>query len=347
VSDPVSNSSASEQAKIAQANIAQAVLEPAPGIPPFVLLAGVVAVLALYPLIFGQFMNFGVSTLLFAGFALAWDILGGWTGQNSLGNAVFVGIGAYAVAILVENGFGPWIGILVGVIVSVALAWVWGSMTFRLRGSYFTLSTIAVAEIIRLIALNEDWLTSGAEGKNLANLPSLFGLDLFNRRVEFYLVLAFVTGMLIFGHWLKGSRLGYYLRAVREDEDGAMALGINPTRAKLTAFMLVGAFTAIGGSLYVIFLGRIDPDTALIVPVSIQIALLAIIGGRGTIYGPLVGAILIAVPSEIFRSQLGEANLLVYGILIVTVIIFLPKGIVGALEERLYKLRHPLEGKKS
>jgi branched-chain amino acid transport system permease protein len=325
--------------------ISQAVLEPAPGIPPYVLLAGVIALLALYPFIFGQFMNFGVSTLLFAGFALAWDILGGWTGQNSLGNAVFVGIGAYTVAILAEQGIMPWFGIPIGMVISALLAAGWGYMTFRLRGSYFTLSTIAVAEIIRSIALNEDWLTSGAEGKNLPNLPTLFGLDLFNRRVEYFLVLAFVAGMLIFGHWLKGSRLGYYLRAVREDEDGAMALGINPTRAKLTAFMLVGAFTAIGGGLYVIFLGRIDPDTALVVPVSIQIALLAIIGGRGTIYGPLVGAILIAVPSEIFRSQLGEANLLVYGILIVTVIIFLPKGIVGALEDRLYKLRHPLEGK--
>lgn len=311
------------------------------------LLAVVIFALGLYPLIFGQFMNFGVSTLLFAGFALAWDILGGWTGQNSLGNAVFVGIGAYAVAILAGLGIAPWWGVLAGIGIAVALAWAWGSVTFRLRGSYFTLSTIAVAEIIRLIALNEDWLTSGAEGKNLTTLPTLFGLDLFDRRVEFYLVLLFVAGLLLFGHWLKGSRLGYYLRAVREDEDGAMALGINPARAKVTAFMLVGAFTAIGGSLYVIFLGRIDPDTALVIPVSIQIALLAIIGGRGTVYGPLVGAILIAVPSEIFRSQLGEANLLVYGILIVAVIVFLPKGIVGTLEERLYRRRHPLERKSS
>ena len=139
MSDPTSSSASTLQ------STAQAVLEPAPGIPPFVLLGIVVAVLALYPFIFGQFMNFGVSTLLFAGFALAWDILGGWTGQNSLGNAVFVGIGAYTVAILAEQGIAPWFGIPVGMIISALLAAGWGYMTFRLRGSYFTLSTIAVA----------------------------------------------------------------------------------------------------------------------------------------------------------------------------------------------------------
>jgi branched-chain amino acid transport system permease protein len=312
-------------------------------VPPMAVLALVIFVLGLYPLVFGQFMNFGVSMLLFAGFALAWDILGGWTGQNSLGNAVFVGIGAYAVAILAQFGIPPWWGLLVGIAVSGLLAWGWGALTFRLRGSYFTLSTIAVAEIVRLIALNEDWLTSGSEGKNLPNLPTLFGLDLFDRRVEYYLVLLFVAGLLLFGHWLKGSKLGFYLRAVREDEDGAMALGINPARAKLTAFVIMGMFTAIGGALWVVYLGRVDPDTALVIPVSIQIALLAIIGGRGTIYGPLVGAILIAVPSEIFRSVLKEANLLVYGILIVLVIVYLPKGIVGTLEYWWYRRNHPLE----
>jgi branched-chain amino acid transport system permease protein len=303
----------------------------------------VILVIGLYPLIFGQFMNLGISMLLFAGFALAWDILGGWTGQNSLGNAVFVGLGAYSVAILNQFGIAPWWGVLVGVAVSGVLAWGWGALTFRLRGSYFTLSTIAVAEIVRLIALNEDWLTSGSEGKNLSNLPTLFGLDLFDRRVEFYLVLLFVGGLLAFGHWLKNSKLGFYLRAVREDEDSAMALGINPARAKLTAFVLMGMFTSIGGGLWLLYLGRIDPDTALVIPLSIQIALLAIIGGRGTIYGPLVGAFIIGVPSEIFRSVLKEANLLVYGVLIVLVIVYLPKGIVGTLEERLYKRQHPLE----
>jgi branched-chain amino acid transport system permease protein len=313
---------------------------------PYFTLFLVIAALALYPFVFGRYMNLGISILLFAGFALAWDILGGWTGQNSLGNAAFVGIGAYSIAILALIGVAPWWGLLVGIALSALVAWGWGAMTFRLRGSYFTLSTIAVAEILRLVALNEDWLTHGSEGINLPRLPTLFGLDLFERRIEFYLVLLYVAGLLLFGLWLRRSKLGYYFRAVREDEDGAMALGINPTRAKIVAFILVGAFTSIGGGLWIIYLGRIDPDTAMIVAVSIQIALLAIIGGRGTVYGPLVGAFLIGVPSEVFRSQLREANLLVYGILIVIVIVYLPKGVVGALEHYLYRRNHPLERNK-
>ncbi len=311
---------------------------------PWYTLAIVVAVMALYPLVFGTFMNFGISTLLLAGFALSWDILGGWTGQNSLGHAALVGIGAYTVTLLAEkSGLAPWWGTLAGMALAALFAWGWGALTFRLRGSYFTLSSIAVAEIVRLFVLNESWLTNGAEGKFMPDLPKPFGLDLFDRKVEFYLALGFVALVLIYLHWLKASRLGFYLKAVREDEDGAMALGVNPTRAKIIAFATSAAFCALGGSLYAIFLQAFEPENLLLISFSIQIALLAIIGGRGTIYGPLVGAIIIGVPSEVFRSQLQEANLLVYGVLIVLVIMYLPKGAMGAVEHWWYRRNHPLE----
>ncbi len=314
---------------------------------PWWTLLMVVLVMALYPLAFGKFMNFGITTLLLAGFALSWDILGGWTGQNSLGHAALVGVGAYTMTLLAEKfGVAPWWGTIAGMGLAALFAWGWGSLTFRLRGSYFTLSSIAVAEIVRLFALNESWLTNGAEGKFVPDLPKVFGLDLFDRKVEFYLALGFVAVVLIFLHWLKGARLGFYLKAVREDEDGAMALGVNPTRAKVVAFAISAAFCALGGSLYAIFLQAFEPENLLLTAFSIQIALLAIIGGRGTLYGPLVGAVLIAVPSEIFRSQLQEANLLVYGILIVVVIVYLPKGIMGAVETWWYRRNHPLEQKR-
>jgi branched-chain amino acid transport system permease protein len=157
------------------------------------------------------------------------------------------------------------------------------------------------------------------------------------------MVLVFVAIVLGFAHYLKYSKLGFYLKAVREDEEGAMALGVNPARAKLIAFAVSAAFAALGGSLYAIYLQAFEPDTFLLTAVSIQIALLAIIGGRGTIYGPLVGSFVLAIPSEFFRSQLQEANLLVYGILIVAVILYLPKGVMGTLEHWLYKKNHPLE----
>jgi branched-chain amino acid transport system permease protein len=314
---------------------------------PMYTLALVIGILALYPVFFGQFMNFGVATLLLAGFALSWDILGGWTGQNSLGNAAFVGVGAYTVTLLAERGVHPALGALVGVLFSSLLAWGWGAATFRLRGSYFTLSTIAVAEIIRLFILNEAWLTGGAEGKFMPDLPKIFGLDLFDRKVEYYLVLLFVLLVLLFTHWMRYSRMGFYFKAVREDEDGAMALGVNPNKAKQLAFVCSAAFTGLGGAIYAIFLQAFEPETFLLIAFSIQVALLAIIGGRGTIYGPLVGAFLIAVPSEIFRDQLKEANLLVYGILIVVIVIYLPKGILGSLEYWAYRKNHPLEKGKA
>jgi branched-chain amino acid transport system permease protein len=315
---------------------------PTRKIPPFVIFAVVIGLLGLYPVVFGSFMNFGISTLLLGGLALSWDILGGWTGQNSLGHAALIGIGAYTMTLLTEAlHISPFFGVLAGMIFASAIAWGWGSMTFKLRGSYFTLSSIAVAEIFRALVLNESWLTNGAEGKSLNALPLPDWL--FQRIPEYYLVLGFVALVLGFGHYLKFSRLGFYLKAVREDEDGAMALGVNPARAKLVAFAISAAFAALGGSLYAMYLQAFEPESFLSLSVSIQIALLAIIGGRGTIYGPLVGSVALAIPSEIFRSQLQEANLLVYGILLVAIILYLPKGILGTLEHYWYKRNHPLE----
>lgn len=297
-----------------------------------------IAALALYPLVFGQYMNFGIATLLLGGLALAWDILGGWAGQNSLGHAALVGIGAYTMTLLAERaGLAPWWGALAAMALAAAVAWAWGALTFRLRGPYFTLSTIAVAEIFRLFAINESWLTNGAEGKFVPDLPAPFGLDLFDRRTQYYLALGFVALVVAFLHWMRAARLGYYLRAVREDEDGAMALGVNPTRAKLVAFAASAAFAALGGSVYALFLSAFEPDNLLTLAFSIQIALIAIIGGRGTVWGPLVGALALRLPEELFRQQLGEANLLVYGVLIVVVILFVPRGIVGALQDWAYR----------
>ncbi len=309
---------------------------------PLMVFALVIGLLALYPIVFGSFMNFGISTLLLGGLALSWDIVGGWTGQNSLGHAALVGIGAYTMTLLAEAlHLSPFFGTIAGMMLAALVAWGWGSLTFRLRGSYFTLSSIAVAEIIRLIVLNESWLTNGAEGKSLStfDLPDF----LYERKPEYYLVLGFVALVLLFGHYLKFSKLGFYLKAVREDEESAMALGVNPAKAKLIAFAISAAFTALGGSLYAIYLQAFEPDTFLLTATSIQIALLAIIGGRGTIYGPLVGSFVLAIPSEFFRSQLQEANLLVYGILIVVVILYLPKGVMGTLEHWFYKKNHLLD----
>lgn len=296
----------------------------------YIIFAGLVLVGILYPQMFPGYLSVAITLLLYAGWATAWDILGGWAGQVSLGHASFVGLGAYFVAVgTSHHEIAPWWTILMALAAAAVLAYLWGRLTFKLKGPYFTLSTIAIAEIFRLIAINEGWLTGGATGVFIMTLPEPFGLDLFSRQVNYYLALAFAAITVLAVMLISRSKFGYQLRAVREDEDSAMASGINPTTVKLKAFMLSGALTALGGGIYAIFLSFIEPHIIFYLLLSVQIALTAIIGGRGTIWGPCVGALLIVGSGEIFRTTFAEANMLIYGLLIMVVVIFMPRGIVG------------------
>lgn len=297
-----------------------------------VILAGGVA----YPYVFPGYLTVAITILLFVGWATSWDILGGWAGQVSLGHASFVGLGAYFVAIgQTDYGLAPWWSAMLAMAAAAALAYLWGHITFGLRGPYFTLSTIAFAEIFRLIAINENWLTGGATGVFIASFPEPFGIDLFSRTSQFYLALGFALLVLGVVIALSRRRFGYQLRAVREDESSAMAAGIDPTVVKLKAFMLSGALTALGGGIYGMFLSFIEPHVMFYLILSIQIALTAIIGGRGTIWGPAAGAVLLVGAGEIFRTTFAQANLLIYGILILAVVLFLPRGLIGEFSRRL------------
>lgn len=294
-----------------------------------------VAVLALalvYPQVFPAYLAIPITLLLFAGWATSWDLIGGWAGQVSLGHSAFVGLGAYFVAIGAERfGIAPWWGLLIGVLASAVFALVWGGLTFRLRGPYFALSTIAVAEILRLVAINEKWLSGGATGVFISTLPEPFGIDLFSRTVHYYLALAFAAGVLLVVTLIARGRFGYQLRAVREDEDSAMAAGINPTAVKIKAFMLSGALTAVGGGIYGLYLSFMEPHVMFNLLLSVQIALIAIVGGRGTIWGPAIGAAVLVGAGEVFRTVFAQANMLVYGLLILAVVLFFPRGIAGEL----------------
>jgi branched-chain amino acid transport system permease protein len=288
-----------------------------------------------YPAIFPNNLTIAISVLLFAGWATSWDLLGGWNGQVSLGHASFVGLGAYFVAIgQSQFGLAPWWTMAMAAAVAAVLAYFWGWLTFSLRGPYFSLSTIAVAEILRLVAINEEWLSGGATGVFIATLPEPFGIDLFSRTAQFYMALAFATVVISTVIVISRARFGYQLRAVREDEDSAMAAGIDPTATKLKAFMLSAALTSIGGGIYGIVLAFIEPHVIFALLLSVQIALTAIIGGRGTIWGPAVGALVLIGAGEMFRTTFAEANMLIYGILILVVVLFVPRGIVGELARR-------------
>lgn len=299
-----------------------------------------------YPFVLPGYLTVGITMLLFIGWATSWDILGGWAGQVSLGHSFFVGLGAYFVALGQSRyGLAPWWSMMLAILAAAALAYVWGRITFGLRGPYFALSTIAFAEIFRLIAINEKWLTGGATGVFIASLPEPFGIDLFSRWTQYYLALAFALITVGIVALISTRRFGYQLRAVREDENSAMASGIDPTAVKLKAFMLSGAMTAVGGGIYGIFLSFLEPHVLFYLLLSVQIALTAIIGGRGTVWGPAVGAVLLILSGEVFRTTFAQANLLIYGMLILAIVLFLPRGILGEVSRRLVRRRYARSAK--
>lgn len=307
----------------------------------YTILLGLTVLAALYPVVSSSYITIALTVLMFAGWATSWNILGGWAGQLSLGHATFVGLGAYFVAIGASQfGMAPWWSILIGMAVAGVLAFLWGKLTFGLRGPYFTLSTIAIAEIIRLVAINEGWLTGGASGVFIDTLPEPFGLDLFDKTVQYYLMLIYAVITIGITIFISTRKFGFQLKAVRDNEEAAMAAGINPTEIKLKAFVLSAMLTALGGGVYGIFLSFIEPHIIFNLLLSVQIALTVIIGGRGTVWGPAVGAALLIISGEVFRTVFEQANMLVYGVLILVVILVLPKGIVGEYAHRLIRRKY-------
>lgn len=266
---------------------------------------------------------------LFATLGLAWNLVGGYTGQLSLGHAAFFGIGAYGLALL-SKSVSPWLAIGGGVVLALVAAVIIGSVSFRLRGPYFCLATIAFAEVVRLIAKNLPNVTGGDVG---VSVVSLFPR---NTMVSFYYACVVLT-MAAFAitYWVERSRFGYYLMAIREDEDTALSVGVNTARVKLWALMLSAALSALAGALYASLFLYIVPDPVLGIELSVEIAILPMLGGAGTLLGPLVGALVLETANEVFKNIFKEAHLLIYGILVVLVVLFLPEGIVGTLMRKL------------
>jgi branched-chain amino acid transport system permease protein len=271
---------------------------------------------------------------LFAALGLAWDLVGGYAGQLSLGHAAFFGLGAYSLALLTERGVPLWLAVFVGALIATAFAAVIGRIMFRLRGPYFTLASIAAAEVLRLLATNLE-ITKGAIG---VATPALFTGHYFWRWFYFSAVVLAVLTFLV-NAWVSQSRFGYYLMAIREDEDTASAVGIDTASYKNRSLLISAFVTALGGTLYASAFQFIIPDNVFTIDISLQVAIITMLGGAGTLLGPIVGAILLLSASEIFKNQFKESHLLIYGILIVVVVLFLPEGIMGGFKQLANRLR--------
>ena len=290
----------------------------------------------------------------------SWNILGGYTGQYSVGHAAYFGVGAYTTMMLLQfRQTPPWYGVWAGAAAALVIALIIGSICFRLRGPYFVLASIAVAEIVRVSALNLKNITNGAEGILVTEIPpwTVGGATItdWQSKVPFYYVgLVFALVIILVSRVVLRSKLGYYFQAIREDQDAAHSLGINLTLYKNAALSISAIFTSLAGSLYAVYVGFIDPGTVFGLDVSVQILMIAIIGGIGTIFGPVVGALVLVPLSEALRSNviaqglinsglvhqdskvgaflkenLAHAHVLIYGILVVIVILFMPEGVLG------------------
>jgi branched-chain amino acid transport system permease protein len=296
----------------------------------------VTTLLALVPLVTTSnvVLNFLVSALLIALVGQGWNLLGGYGGQYSFGHAAFFGTGAYATAILqLRYGVNAWVAFGLAIAAGALVGAIIGALSFRsgLKGSYFALVTLAFAEVLRIIASVAP--VTGAGVGLLVKLDLRPEAFQFQSRVPFYLIaLALVAVAMIVVRLIEDSRFGAYLVALRENEEAAKALGVNVIEVKLIAMTISAAITAAGGGFYTQYFLFVDSGIAYGPWISIEALLAPIIGGVGTVFGPLLGALVVKALGELAKLVTGDApglDLVIYGGVLVLVVAFAPRGIAG------------------
>jgi branched-chain amino acid transport system permease protein len=304
--------------------------------------AVVLALLFVLPVSIGDAFIYHVfiTICLFAALSTAWNIVGGFAGQLSLGHAIFYGIGAYAGIMLMNASITPWIGMFVGAASAAIVAAAISYPCFRLHGPFFALATIAILEVFRVLALHFREFTGGANGMMV---PLKIGWEwmIFRDRMP-SLIIAFGLMLVTIGvsYWIRSHRWGFYLVATRERESAANSAGVRTVRMRLIAVMISAALTAAAGTFHAMYLTFIEPEAVFSLTLSIQIAMFALIGGLGTVFGPLLGTILVVPITELARGWLGAEAIglhgFVYGTVLVLVVLFVPNGIMG-LASRLFR----------
>jgi branched-chain amino acid transport system permease protein len=300
-----------------------------------ILIFGVLLAAAASVLQSGVLLTFLMMSLYAVLLSQSWNILGGYGGQLSFGHALFFGVGAYTQAIAqLSWGWNPWLALPFAIVFGVVVGLVVGALAFRggLKGSYFALVTLAFAEVARILAVSVSF-TGGGVGLMVPLHASAANLQFGTRRGYVYLLLAFVMVALIVTAWLRHSRFGAYLQAVRDNEDAARAIGVDPVRVKLGAIALSAAFMSAAGACYVQMFQYIDAGIAFGSAISIEALLGVIVGGVGTLWGPVLGAALLYVLGELTRNLFGELpgiSMVIYGVVLVVIVMFLPRGITGA-----------------
>jgi branched-chain amino acid transport system permease protein len=312
------------------------------------------AALLVYPLVFSGafYRDIGVTFLLAAISASAWNIIGGYAGQVSVGHSMFFGLGAYTPLVFYTLwGWPPMTAIPAAIVLSIGLSLLIGMPTFRLTGHYFSMATLAVAELIRIFTgtWNLVGAAIGLQGPAIAR--GWWDLTFRSELPYYYLFLAVLAFLLAVTSFIERRRFGFYLRAIKASERAARSLGVPVRRTKMQALALSAAFTSIAGSLYVIKTGFIDPDSAFGILISVQMVIIAALGGAGTLFGPLVGALLLIPLQSATNTWFGGGGsgltYILYGGIIVLIARFEPGGlfdlwnrVAPTLRDTLRKRRH-------
>jgi len=290
----------------------------------WILLLGALVVLAAVPW-FGSdvLVQFGINALLLAVLAQGWNIIGGYTGYASFGNSVFYGLGSYGVAIAMVQWNLPFAaGMVFGVVLAVAFAFLLGLPVLRLKGHYFAIATLALAQIMAAIVSN---LSIAGQNIGLV-LPPLNDDRLFY--VLSLILLAAATATV---YWLTRSRFGFGLIAIRENEEAAAVMGVNTTLYKVLAFALSGVFSALAGGIHAYWITFLDPASAFDISLNVKMIIMAVFGGPGTVLGPVLGAFVLSAVSEFLSSEVTSVAGLFFGLVVVAAVIFMPRGVADLM----------------
>ncbi len=299
----------------------------------------VLALLLIFPMVVTQIFPLQIMILVFmyAMLGVAWNIMGGYAGMFSFGQAAFFGIGAYTSSFLLMTfHVNPWIGLIAGGVVAALVAAAIGYPCSNLRGHYFAIASIAFAEIVR-VHFNNWTLVNAAEGMSLPMLDESFMNFMFhNSKVPYYyIMLAFLILALVVCYFVATSKMGYYFRAIKESHDVAEVLGVNVVRYRLIAIMISAFLSAMAGTFYAQYVLYIDPESVMLLAISVQIVLLSMLGGAGSVMGPVIGAAVLIPIAEVTRVWLGHrgtgVDMLIYGFLITIISVYQPQGVWGLL----------------
>lgn len=315
------------------------------------ILAAILLLLALVPVFNDDpyFLQIFIIIMLFAYWGTSWNIVSGFAGQMSLGHAAFAGIGAYTSTVLfISYNLTPWAGMLVGGVVAGIFGLLIGYPCFKLRGTYFTLATIALLNVLRILFLaNQTVLGFDIRGAQGLSVPwkgdSLANMEFLSKTPYFYIILVMLIIVVLVSYYIKESKMGYYLAAIKTNQEAANSLGVNVTRYKLLAQFISVFFTALGGTFYAQFILFIDPQRLLGFDLSLEMAIVALVGGQGTVLGPVIGAFILVPIAEETRAHisgdLAALPVIIYGLALMMIVYYLPEGIFKFASDKIKALK--------